>query len=154
MQATWWSSGQVEKRACPFECTRKIYLGGIPCVSTMSVLIRTCVCIIRRDCWCPKTVILARQSSLLLGRMASADVSVRRDWWRRHGASRNSIITFLNDKRLRLASVCTHYSVVEMDRIIGRITVRLCSRLRNRKRFWRFSPSLAALRVSSLIIML
>ena len=38
-------------------------------------------------------------------------------------------------QKAEAASVFTHYSVAETDRIIGRIMVRLCFRHKNRKRF-------------------
>ena len=132
---------------------RKIYLGGIHCVLTVSVLKRTSACTIRPGCWCPKIDTVARPSILQPGRTASADVSVRRKWWSRHGALRNSMTTCLIGKGLRLASVCMHYSVAGMGRTIECITVRICFRPKNRKRFWRFLPSLEALRGLVLIIM-
>ena len=63
------------------------------------------------------------------------------------------MIMFLIGKELRLANVCMHYSVAEMGRTIECITVRICFRPKNRKRFWRFLPSLEALRGLGLIIM-
>ena len=133
---------------------RKIYLGGILCVSTMIVRIKTSACIIRRGCWCPRNDIVARPSILQLGRTASADVSVKRNWWRRHGASRGSMITFLNGRGRRLADACTHCSEAETAPIIGRITVRTCCHQKSRRRFLGLSPGSAASKVSSLIITL
>ena len=63
------------------------------------------------------------------------------------------MITCLIGKGLRLANVCMHYSEAGMGRTIECITVRICSRPKSRKRFWRFLPSLEALRGLVLIIM-
>ena len=56
-------------------------------------------------------------------------------------------------KELRLANVCMHYLEAGMGRTTECITVRICSRPKSRKRFWRFLPSLEALRGLVLIIM-
>jgi len=127
----------------------KIFPGDIRCASTMNAQKKSVACIIRPDCWCLRTIVLMDQPSIrLLGRAGRANYSVRRSWWRKHGASRTSMITFLGGKEPRPVIVSVHTSVAAVDLITAIIMVRTNSRQSSRKRSWRSSPHSAAQRAS------
>ena len=77
------------------------------------------------------------------GRKVSADATVRRNWSRRHGASRSSMIRSPIGTGLRLASAFTPTSGEVTDHTTESIMAKTCYRPNSRQTFWRSSPSSA-----------